>query len=52
LDTLVKGLEEAYDINGSQVSWADHNWRAKGWTRGEEPGTTGQWGVWVDLGAC
>ncbi|MYV98593.1 M28 family peptidase, partial [Streptomyces sp. SID3343] len=39
-------------LNGSQVSWTDHNWRAKWWTQGEEPGTTGQWGVWVDLGAC
>ncbi|GAB3232434.1 hypothetical protein GCM10027447_28220 [Glycomyces halotolerans] len=29
-----------------------HNWRAKWWTQGEEPGTTGQWGVWEDQGAC
>ncbi|MCL1934963.1 MAG: lytic polysaccharide monooxygenase [Defluviitaleaceae bacterium] len=25
-------------------------WRAQWWTRGEEPGTTGQWGVWVLVG--
>jgi predicted chitinase len=29
-----------------------HNWQAKWWTQGEEPGTTGQWGVWADQGAC
>ena len=37
---------------GNTVSWKGHNWRAKWWTQGEEPGTTGQWGVWADLGAC
>ncbi|WP_203671809.1 M28 family peptidase [Streptomyces sp. SID13666] len=39
-------------VGGNQVSWKGHNWRAKWWTTGEEPGTTGQWGVWQDLGAC
>ncbi|WP_329177427.1 chitinase [Streptomyces sp. NBC_01477] len=34
------------------VSWKGHNWKAKWWTQGEEPGTTGEWGVWQDLGAC
>jgi chitinase len=34
------------------VSWASKQWRAKWWTQGEEPGTTGQWGVWADLGVC
>ena len=34
------------------VSHNDHEWRAKWWTQGEEPGTTGQWGVWEDRGAC
>ena len=32
---------------------ATHNgkvWRAKWWTKGEEPGTTGQWGVWEEKG--
>lgn len=37
---------------GQQVSHKGHNWKAKWWTTGEEPGTTGQWGVWQDLGAC
>jgi len=37
---------------GNQVSHNGRNWRAKWWTQGEEPGTTGEWGVWADLGAC
>ncbi|MEV6108678.1 lytic polysaccharide monooxygenase [Streptomyces sp. NPDC051940] len=37
---------------GSTVSWNGRVWRAKWWTQGEEPGTTGQWGVWEDLGPC
>ncbi|MFG3258937.1 glycoside hydrolase family 19 protein [Streptomyces sp. NPDC048172] len=38
--------------NGSTVSHGGHNWQAKWWTRGETPGATGQWGVWVDKGEC
>ncbi|MFJ8827050.1 chitinase [Streptomyces sp. NPDC102467] len=37
---------------GQQVSYKGHTWKAKWWTTGEEPGTTGEWGVWQDLGAC
>ncbi|MFF7165621.1 chitinase C-terminal domain-containing protein [Streptomyces sp. NPDC008086] len=37
---------------GSTVSRAGHSWKARWWTKGEEPGTTGEWGVWQDLGAC
>jgi chitinase len=37
---------------GDEASHNGHEWRAKWWTQGEEPGTTGQWGVWEDLGAC
>lgn len=37
---------------GMEVSHAGEEWRAKWWTLGEEPGTTGQWGVWEDLGPC
>lgn len=37
---------------GATVSWKGHSWKAKWWTRGEEPGTTGEWGVWQDLGSC
>ncbi|MFI9615476.1 chitinase C-terminal domain-containing protein [Streptomyces sp. NPDC052023] len=37
---------------GSTVAHRGHSWKAKWWTRGEEPGTTGEWGVWQDLGSC
>ncbi|MQY16579.1 hypothetical protein SRB5_67800 [Streptomyces sp. RB5] len=39
-------------VGGNQVSHKGHAWKAKWWTLGEEPGTTGEWGVWQDLGAC
>ncbi|NYI03739.1 lytic polysaccharide monooxygenase auxiliary activity family 9 protein [Allostreptomyces psammosilenae] len=44
--------EGAVYTNNDTVTWNGHNWRAKWWVTGEEPGTTGQWGVWEDLGAC
>ncbi|WP_419993081.1 lytic polysaccharide monooxygenase [Streptomyces boninensis] len=37
---------------GTNVTWKGRIWQAKWWTQGEEPGTTGEWGVWKDLGAC
>ncbi|MCQ6554834.1 lytic polysaccharide monooxygenase [Streptomyces sp. C10-9-1] len=37
---------------GDTVSYGGHTWRAKWWVTGEQPGTTGEWGVWEDLGAC
>ncbi|MFI6038420.1 chitinase C-terminal domain-containing protein [Streptomyces sp. NPDC051315] len=37
---------------GSVVSHRAHSWKARWWTKGEEPGTTGEWGVWQDLGSC
>ncbi|WP_236240831.1 glycosyl hydrolase family 18 protein [Streptomyces sp. CC228A] len=37
---------------GSEVSHDGRTWKAEWWTQGEEPGTTGEWGVWQDLGAC
>ncbi|MGK9464109.1 chitinase C-terminal domain-containing protein [Streptomyces sp. G6] len=37
---------------GVTVSHEGHSWKSKWWTKGEEPGTTGEWGVWQDLGAC
>ncbi|MCH0564752.1 MULTISPECIES: chitinase C-terminal domain-containing protein [unclassified Streptomyces] len=37
---------------GGVVSHQGHTWKAEWWTKGEEPGTTGAWGVWQDLGAC
>lgn len=39
-------------VGGDIVSLDGHTWRAKWWVTGEEPGTTGEWGVWEDLGAC
>ncbi|PWS40919.1 chitinase [Streptomyces sp. ZEA17I] len=37
---------------GAVVSQDGHTWKASWWTKGEKPGTTGQWGVWKDQGAC
>ncbi|GAA2299039.1 hypothetical protein GCM10009853_064100 [Glycomyces scopariae] len=39
-------------VGGDLVSHQQREYRAKWWTTGETPGTTGQWGVWQDLGAC
>lgn len=37
---------------GDEVTHANHHWRAQWWTQGDEPGTTGPDGVWLDLGPC
>ncbi|WP_030901104.1 carbohydrate-binding protein [Streptomyces sp. NRRL F-5126] len=37
---------------GDEVSYDGHNWKAKWWTQNEKPGSTGEWGVWQDEGAC
>ncbi len=37
---------------GDVVSHDGSEWRAQWWTQGEEPGTTGEWGVWRLVGAC
>ncbi|MFD5327273.1 chitinase C-terminal domain-containing protein [Streptomyces sp. NPDC127092] len=37
---------------GSLVSHKGRTWKAQWWTQNEEPGTTGEWGVWKDQGAC
>ncbi|GGT27981.1 glycosyl hydrolase family 18 protein [Streptomyces purpureus] len=37
---------------GNEVSHNGRKWKAKWWTQNEAPGTTGEWGVWQDLGAC
>jgi chitinase len=50
--TLPSWSASAIYVGGNQVSWKGHNWKAKWWTTNEEPGTTGEWGVWQDLGAC
>jgi hypothetical protein len=39
-------------VGGNTVSYGGHTWKAKWWTTGETPGTTGEWGVWQDLGPC
>ncbi|MBV7261402.1 chitinase [Photobacterium sp. WH24] len=38
--------------SGDIVTHSGKSWKAKWWTTGEEPGTTGEWGVWEDLGAA
>lgn len=38
--------------SNQQASYQGSNYRAKWWTRGDQPGTTGQWGVWELLGSC
>lgn len=35
---------------GDHVIWNGYIWRAQWWTTGEEPGTTGEWGVWRLVG--
>lgn len=35
---------------GDIVNHAGKQWRAEWWTRGDEPGTTGEWGVWRVVG--
>ena len=37
---------------GHTVSHASHIWLAGWWTQNQEPGTTGQNGVWQDQGPC
>src|SRR5690606_38724533 len=39
-------------VGGDLVSHHQQEYRAKWWTTGEEPGTTGEWGVWELLGSC
>ncbi|MGI5185714.1 chitinase C-terminal domain-containing protein [Dactylosporangium sp. CA-152071] len=41
----------AYSGN-TVVQYSGRKYRAKWWTQGENPTTTGQWGVWEDQGAC
>ncbi|MCL4110777.1 UNVERIFIED_CONTAM: hypothetical protein GTU68_010154 [Idotea baltica] len=35
---------------GDQVTQGGKVWEAKWWTTGEDPTTTGQWGVWKEIG--
>ncbi|MFF5768784.1 chitinase [Streptomyces tanashiensis] len=50
--TAAPWVSSSVYTGGQQVSHKGHTWKAKWWTTGEEPGTTGEWGVWQDLGAC
>ncbi|WP_330238587.1 glycosyl hydrolase family 18 protein [Streptomyces sp. NBC_00525] len=38
--------------SGNEVSYNGHKYKAQWWTQNETPGSTGEWGVWKDLGAC
>ncbi|TKF36050.1 glycosyl hydrolase family 18 protein [Enterovibrio norvegicus] len=38
--------------SGDVVTHNGKEYSAKWWTQNEEPGTTGQWGVWKELGAA
>ena len=40
------------DNTGDEVTHDGSEYRARWWTQGDEPGTTGEWGVWEHLGAC
>uniref|UniRef100_A0AAU2JQ17 chitinase n=1 Tax=Streptomyces sp. NBC_00049 TaxID=2903617 RepID=A0AAU2JQ17_9ACTN len=37
---------------GNEVAHNGRKYKAQWWTQNETPGTTGEWGVWKDLGAC
>ncbi|WP_435105513.1 carbohydrate-binding protein [Arhodomonas sp. AD133] len=36
---------------GDEVLWQGSRYRARWWTQGDEPGTTGEWGVWESVAA-
>ncbi|MCL1126613.1 lytic polysaccharide monooxygenase [Shewanella surugensis] len=38
-------IDNVYVV-GDTVTYQQCNWEAQWWTQGEEPGTTGEWGVW------
>jgi chitinase len=50
--SLPQWTASAVYVGGNEVQHNSHKWKAQWWTTNEEPGTTGQWGVWVDEGAC
>lgn len=37
---------ESVYVGGDSVTFKGKTWRAGWWTRADEPGTTGEWGVW------
>jgi chitinase len=50
--TAAEWSASAIYTGGDEVSHDGHLWKAKWWTTNEEPGTTGEWGVWQDEGPC
>jgi len=38
-------------VQGDEVSYNQHNWKAKWWTQNETPGAA-EWGPWQDEGSC
>jgi chitinase len=50
--TAAEWSASAIYTGGNEVSHDGHLWKAKWWTTNEEPGTTGEWGVWQDEGPC
>lgn len=44
--TVAMWDRSAVYTGGNRVVWNGYIWEAKWWTTGEEPGTTGEWGVW------
>lgn len=52
-DCAASAWEAGRVYNGGDTASVDgHTWRAKWWTQGDQPGSTGEWGVWEDLGTC
>ncbi|MFC4338019.1 lytic polysaccharide monooxygenase auxiliary activity family 9 protein [Salininema proteolyticum] len=43
---------DATYLGGDQVAFNGELYTAKWWTRGDEPGASGQWGVWESNGPC
>ncbi|MDR3034366.1 MAG: chitinase [Kitasatospora sp.] len=39
-------------VANDKASYNGHNYHAKWWTLNENPGSSGQWGVWADDGPC
>ena len=39
-------------LAGDTVTWKGSKWKAGWWTQGQEPGTTGEWGVWTKVGGA
>ncbi|WUS95743.1 chitinase [Streptomyces sp. NBC_00708] len=50
--TAAAWSSSAVYTGGTTVSYGGHTWKAKWWTQNETPGSTGEWGVWQDLGPC